>query len=331
MFPPLPIDKNSETPAYRQIVEGITSLVREGKLRPGDRLPAERELAEMYGLARGTVKKAYENLAQNNVVEVIHGRGTFVSFRQSVLAEGRKEQAVALIRDLLTALENLNFSYREISNLIDLEIMERRERREAFSLAAVDCNPEALQLFERQLAHLSRVKVVKFLLDDLDGSSTAREKLEPFQMIVTTSTHYSELIGMLPELSDRIVQLIVSLSQESIIEIAKIGLSQEVGIICVSRNFLGIVRKKLREFHIPSKKISHLLVKEGTDISGFIQDKDVLILPAHYPLPWTRESMNALQSFRQRGGRLIEFNYQIERGSLLHVEERIKELMQRIV
>jgi DNA-binding transcriptional regulator YhcF (GntR family) len=328
MFPPMPVDKNSQTPAYRQIVEGVTSLIQQGKLKPGDRLPSERELAEQYELARGTVKKAYEKLAHSNVLEVIQGRGTFVSFRQNVLAEGRKEQAVKLIRGVLAELEKLNFSSREIANLLDLEIMEREERRQSFCIAAVDCNPEALQLFERQLGHLSRVRVVKFLLDDLNAEADPQKKLDPFQMIVTTSTHYSELLGMAPGLQERIVQVIVSPSQESIIELAKIGVSQEVGIICASQNFLRIVRDRLRDFSIAAKRLRHLLVREDSDITAFIAENDVIILPASYRFPWKKESMNALQTFRQRGGRLIEFNYQIERGSLLHLEERIKDIMQ---
>jgi hypothetical protein len=102
-----------------------------------------------------------------------------------------------------------------------------------------------------------------------------------------------------------------------------------VGIVCQSRNFLRLVKDRLRDFQIPARHLDHLLIGQGAVIPPFLDGKDVLIVPAGFPVPWTRESMTALQAFRQRGGRLLEFDYQIERGSLLHLEERIKELMQR--
>ena len=329
MFPALAIDKNSDTPAYRQLIEGITSLIRDGLLSPGDRLPSERELADRYGLARGTVKKAYEKLADSGVLDVTQGRGTFVSYRQDVISEGRKEQALACIRTLLAELEKLKFSPREISSLIDLELMEREERRQAFCIAVVDCNPEALYIFERQLARFSRVTVVKVLLDSLTAEAEPAARLEPFQMIVTTSTHYSELLGMLPALRERIVQMVVSPSQESIIQLAKIGVAHEVGILCESPGFLKLVRTRLRDFQVAPRRLHHLLLAREGGAAAFLSDKDVLIVPAHYPVSWTRDDMTALQAFRERGGRFIEFDYQIERGSLLHLEERIKEAMQR--
>ncbi len=323
------LDSSSDTPAYKQIVERITRQVNEGTILPGDRIPAERELAQQLSLARGTVKKAYEKLAHNNIVEVIHGRGTFISFRQNVLVEGRKEKALAVIRSCITDLETLKFSYREISNLFDLELMSRKEKQALFSIAAVDCNPESLRLIERQLKHIARVQVSGFLLDDLQASPDAANKLHPFQLVVTTNTHYSELLGMLPDCQDKLLQMILSPSQESIIQLAKIGTAHTIGIICQSRNYLKIIKTHLRDFQITQNRVQHLLLKKTSNLLTFLEKKDVVIMPAHCPEPWNKDNINALQEFRQRGGRLIEFTYQIERGSLLYLEERIRNVMQQ--
>lgn len=66
----LQIDRASEVPVYRQIIEKIASLIRAGSLKPGDRLPPERELSAQLGIARGTITRAYEELARNGIVEV---------------------------------------------------------------------------------------------------------------------------------------------------------------------------------------------------------------------------------------------------------------------
>ncbi len=61
--------------AARQIEE----LILEGALRPGDRLPGERELAERMGVSRPTVREAIEALKKRGLVRARHGGGTFVA------------------------------------------------------------------------------------------------------------------------------------------------------------------------------------------------------------------------------------------------------------
>jgi DNA-binding transcriptional MocR family regulator len=58
----LTIDRASGLPAYRQIGERIVSLVDEGALRPGDRLPPTRVLGATLGVHRSTVVRAYDEL-----------------------------------------------------------------------------------------------------------------------------------------------------------------------------------------------------------------------------------------------------------------------------
>ena len=327
MFPPIRIDKASDMPAYRQVIERITSLIKEGALKPGDRLPPERDLAESLGVARGTIKKAYEDLARNHVVDVNQGRGTFVSYRQDSVEPGRKERASRLIEDVLTELEGLRFSYREIKNLIDIKILEREERSEGLFIAAVDCNPESLAMYRRQLSFFSRLSIKPFLLDDLVKDSDPAKRLREFEIVFSTSTHFSELIGLVPGLKERIVQVVVSPSQETIINLAMIAANQRVGIVCESRQFMQIIRNKLKDFRIPAASVSHLFLGDGSGLAAFMADKDVVIAPSGYSFEVRREDRARIQEYTDRGGKVVYFDYRIERGSLLYLEERIKALL----
>ncbi|MBB5791798.1 PLP-dependent aminotransferase family protein [Jiangella mangrovi] len=60
---------------YRSLRDGV----REGRLRPGDRLPPTRELARALGVSRGTVATAYERLTAEGFLDARVGAGTFVS------------------------------------------------------------------------------------------------------------------------------------------------------------------------------------------------------------------------------------------------------------
>ncbi|HSF80496.1 MAG TPA: FadR/GntR family transcriptional regulator [Anaerolineales bacterium] len=63
---------------YEQIVEQIEARILAGDLKPGDKLPSERELAERFGVSRTAIREAVKALTQKGLIEVHPGRGTFV-------------------------------------------------------------------------------------------------------------------------------------------------------------------------------------------------------------------------------------------------------------
>src|SRR5579863_2865290 len=68
---------------YEQIVEQIEESIREGRLKPGNQLPAERELAQQFGVSRTAVREAMKTLCEKGLVEAYSGRGTFVTAGRS--------------------------------------------------------------------------------------------------------------------------------------------------------------------------------------------------------------------------------------------------------
>ena len=64
---------------YEQIVQQIEESVVKGILKPGDQLPAERELAQRMGVSRTAVREAVKTLREKGLVEAYSGRGTFIT------------------------------------------------------------------------------------------------------------------------------------------------------------------------------------------------------------------------------------------------------------
>lgn len=64
---------------YEQIVEQIEQSILKGSLKPGDQLPAERDLAERFGVSRTAVREAVKALREKGLVEAYSGRGTFIT------------------------------------------------------------------------------------------------------------------------------------------------------------------------------------------------------------------------------------------------------------
>jgi GntR family transcriptional regulator/MocR family aminotransferase len=66
-------------PAYRWLYDALRSEILEGRLRPGSRLPSTRDLSAQYGLSRGTIVLAFEQLKSEGYTEGRVGSGSFVS------------------------------------------------------------------------------------------------------------------------------------------------------------------------------------------------------------------------------------------------------------
>jgi GntR family transcriptional regulator of arabinose operon len=65
-------------PLYKQIQVDILGQIKAGKLRPGDRVPSEKELAELHRVSQITSKNALIGLADEGVLVRVQGKGTFV-------------------------------------------------------------------------------------------------------------------------------------------------------------------------------------------------------------------------------------------------------------
>jgi 2-aminoadipate transaminase len=75
---PLHLQPESHVPLYIQLRDQIRALVHSGDLRPGERIPASRELATQLGVHRTTVANAYAELESEGLISGHVGRGTFI-------------------------------------------------------------------------------------------------------------------------------------------------------------------------------------------------------------------------------------------------------------
>jgi GntR family transcriptional regulator, transcriptional repressor for pyruvate dehydrogenase complex len=98
----------SGEPLFLRVADQIERYVKGNGLSPGDRLPGERDLCELLGVSRASVREALRSLQTRGVVSVRHGKGVFVA---SPAEAERAMQRFARLREV--GMEEL-FAMREV-------------------------------------------------------------------------------------------------------------------------------------------------------------------------------------------------------------------------
>jgi GntR family transcriptional repressor for pyruvate dehydrogenase complex len=123
---------------YEEIVEQIKVLITDGRLKPGDKLLAERELAEQFQVSRASVREAIRTLEMLGVIDIRPGEGTFV----------RGTETDDIIRPLAM------FLAVERSSLLDMFEMRRIFETATARLAAERASQEELDQIEAMLENM---------------------------------------------------------------------------------------------------------------------------------------------------------------------------------
>lgn len=70
--------KESRKQGYTVVVERVRDMIRNGEIQPGDRLPPERTLAEVFGVSRSILRQAFQAMAERGIIESRQGDGTYL-------------------------------------------------------------------------------------------------------------------------------------------------------------------------------------------------------------------------------------------------------------
>ncbi|GGK60966.1 hypothetical protein Sme01_02520 [Sphaerisporangium melleum] len=76
-----PFDPTEAAYMYAQVADHVAARIRAGELGPGARLPGERAMAEEYGVALGTIRRAVEELRDRGYLVTLPAKGTFITPR----------------------------------------------------------------------------------------------------------------------------------------------------------------------------------------------------------------------------------------------------------
>ena len=111
------ISNNSSVPIYEQIKNAIKNAIISNELKEEEMLPSVRNLANDLKISFLTVKKAYDELEQEEFIKTVQGKGSFVAPKNLEII---KEEKLKEIQDYIEKIYNIS----KIANISEDEIKE---------------------------------------------------------------------------------------------------------------------------------------------------------------------------------------------------------------
>lgn len=134
---------------YEEIVEQLKDMITRGELKPGEKLPAERDMAESLGVSRASVREALTALEAIGILDIRPGDGTFV--RQTNISE-----TFAPLALVLAVERNPGKQLMEVRRVLETE---------SAALAAVRATEENLTKIEESLAKMKAAESIPLAVE----------------------------------------------------------------------------------------------------------------------------------------------------------------------
>ena len=210
------------------IVQQIKNQIKKGILKPGEKLPSERELASLLGVSRTSVREAIKALSFSGYLEVIQGKGTY-------------------ILEIATQYDEIVNFFSEFSNYSLDYLMEARIMLEGefARLAAANASQKEIDVIERVFNEICNSKDTNtFFVKDLQ-----------FHLTIAKATHNPIMNGLM--------KIIVEMLYKETQKIIKISEDTRENTIETTRDLVQAIKqrdaekaKELMSEHIRNIRVS---------------------------------------------------------------------------
>ena len=108
------MEYSAGTPIYLQVIRELQKKMIKGELKPGDKMPSNRELAVLYKVNQNTAARIYREMESEGYCYTKRGIGTFVSEEESMFENLKKEMADEVLHSFMREMKDLGFKKDDI-------------------------------------------------------------------------------------------------------------------------------------------------------------------------------------------------------------------------
>ncbi len=272
------INKNSEIPIYQQLKEQIKYFLLNGKLKPGDRLPAPKDVAIFLHINRNTVIASYKELEKEGLIVVKHGQGTYVSEKLPPIPDdGHKQALISLAQEMLCRTRELGFTPHDLYTIIFgqtvLGFGQSRRMRALF----VECSELDLGFYKQELEkELKDISVEGCLLADLP-QRMEEDWVISADFVITTFFHVEDVKAILEPLGKEIMAIMAAPQLDTLIRIGQLAAGTKVGLICCTEERALRMRKSLEAAGIQHIILDHAGLNEAAAVMELVNKVDLVV------------------------------------------------------
>lgn len=124
------LDYMDHSPLYEQIKEKIKALIISGALKPDERVPSVRELAQSLTINPNTIHKAYKELELEGYIYSIRAKGSFVTPINRKINQVRRDELMLEMDKLVSELAYMNIPKEQLVARIEELYRRGRQRKD---------------------------------------------------------------------------------------------------------------------------------------------------------------------------------------------------------
>lgn len=267
------LDRSSDTSVHDQLVQQIRYLVASGHFQQGETLPSTRGLAKQLDVSFHTVRKAYQRLDQEGVLESQQGRGYLVREARPLGKAARLEQGAAAMETLLKHLFGLGLSTAEVEYLFHEQADLLTSASPPAKLVFAAPVAELAALGAGVLSHHLQKPMIPVPVDRLAGHADADVIFASFAHLgrARGQVTQADLVGVLVHLDVRSLRLATTLTEQD-----------TLGLLCQDADMVPWLTQELRTQTAYSGQLVGASIERGVEeaIALLRQMDAVLYTPA---------------------------------------------------
>ena len=191
------------------------------------------------------------------------------------------------------------------------------------SIAIVGSGQETLIDLKRQLSVLSDMESTIFILESVTTAPDPARFLASYDLTLVPGSHYEKIASLIGDATDKLMEISVSPSEDTLRQIFALDREARIGIICRSNEFLATVKGTLVTYGFASDNISSFFEMDYTTSTYFPGGIDALISFSDAHIFTSERFQFRNEELIQKGGQIIPFVSHLEPSRLREIAHRL--------
>lgn len=265
----LSIDRDSKTPVSTQLIEQLRYLIASGHYKVNDTLPSTRKLGDRLGVSFHTVRKAYQALQEEGLLESQVGSGYTVQERTPLEKSERMERGAEVVNEALQRLIGLGLKDDEIEYLFQEQVSLLDHASVDRKLILVGPYSEINDMCAEQIEDVLQRTVRAVPLSDVDRHEDADYIFTPYAHLdrVMRSVPRADTLGFVTHLATAVLE-----------KVARLHEHDTLGLVTRYRDTIPPLSSELRSHSAFRGQVIAASIEEGTEhLDSFVDQTDLLL------------------------------------------------------